>query len=54
MNKLLDTMEKSSISFSFYVEDLAAYKLILEMQTENLDKFLNIVPINWAFHRQMS
>ena len=54
MNKLLDTMKEKGMPFSFIVGDLKTYKLILEFQTENLDKFLNIVPIIENFHQQMS
>ena len=39
---------------SFLVGDLRTYKLILEMQTENLNKLLNILLIVGAFHQQMS
>ena len=54
MNKRLDTMKDKGMPFSFLVGDLPTYKLILELKTENLDKFLNIVPITEAFHQQMS
>ena len=42
------------MSCSFLVGDLRTYKLILEMQTENLNKLLNIVLIVGAFHQQMN
>ena len=54
MNKLLDIMKDIGMPFSFLVGDLPAYKLIFELKTENLDKFLNIVPITGAFHLQIS
>ena len=54
MNKLLDIMKDIGMPFSFLVGDLPTYKLIFELKTENLDKFLNIVPITGAFHQQMS
>ena len=54
MNKLLDIIKVKVMPFSFLVGDLPTYKLILELQTENLDKFLNIAPIIGAFHQQMS
>ena len=47
-------MKDKGMPFSFLVGDLPTYKLILELKTENLDKFLNIVPIIGAFHHQMS
>ena len=47
-------MKDKGMPFSFLVGDLPTYKLILELKTENLDKFLNIVPIIGAFHQQMS
>ena len=40
--------------FSFLVGDLPTYKWILEFKTENLDKFLNVVPIIEVFNQQMS
>ena len=54
MNKLLDTIKVKGMPFSFLVGDLPTYKLILELKTENLDKFLNTVPIIGAFHQQMN
>ena len=38
----------------YIIYDLPTYKLILELKTENLDRFMNIVPIIGAFHQQMS
>ena len=54
MNKLLDIMKDIGMPFSFLVGDLPTYKLIFELKTENLDKFLNIVPITGAFDQQIS
>ena len=54
VKKLLDTMKDKGMSFSFFVGDLPRYELILELKKENLDKFLNIVPIIWALYQQMS
>ena len=47
-------MKDKSMPFSLLTEDLPAYKLILELKTENLDKLLNILPIIGASHQQMS
>ena len=54
MNKLLDTMKDKGMSFPFLVGDLPTYNLILELKTENLDKFLSIIPIIGTFLQQMS
>ena len=37
MNKLFDAMKDKGIPFSFLVGDLATYKFILGLKTENLD-----------------
>ena len=47
-------MKEKGMPFSFLLGDLSTYKMILEFQTENLDKFLNNVPIIGAFHQQIS
>ena len=47
-------MKEKGMPFSFLIGDLPTYKLILELQTENPDKFMNIVPIIGAFHQQTS
>ena len=54
MIKLLNTMKEKGMPFSFLVGDLPTYKLILELKTENKEKFQDIIPIIGAFHQQMS
>ena len=54
INKLLDTKEENGMPFSFLVGDFPIYKLIVELQTENPDKFQNIVQIIGALYQQMS
>ena len=54
MNKLLDTMKDKGMSFPFLVGDLPTYNLILQLKTENLEKFLSIIPIIEAFLQQMN
>ena len=54
MNKTLYTMKEKGMPFSFLLGDPSTYKMILEFQTENLDKFLNNVPTIGAFHQQIS
>ena len=47
-------MKDKGMSFPFLVGDLPTYNLILELKTENLDKFLSIIPIIGTFLQQMS
>ena len=47
-------MKEKGIPFSFLEGDLPTYKLILALETQNMDTFLNIVPIIGAFLQQMS
>ena len=47
-------MKQKSMSFSILVADLPTYELILELKTENLNKFLNIASIVGTFFQQMS
>ena len=54
MIKLVQAMEDNGMPFSFLVGDLPTYKLILELKTENSDRFVNITPVIGAFHQQMS
>ena len=44
-------MKEKGMPFSFLVGDLLTYKWILEFKTENLDKFLNVVPIIEVFNQ---
>ena len=53
MNKLLDTMNEKGMPFSFFGRYFRTYKLTIELQTKNTDKFLKIVPIIGAFPQQM-
>ena len=47
-------MKDKKYSISFLVGDLPTYRLILELKTENMNKFLNIIPMTGAFHQQIS
>ena len=54
MAKLVQTMGEKNMPFAFLVGDLPTYKLIVELKSENPNKYLDIVPTIGAFHRQMS
>ena len=54
MLKLVEAMRQKNIPFSFLVGDLPTYKTILQLKAENLERFIDIIPILGAFHQQMS
>ena len=47
-------MKEKGMPFSFTEGNLKTYRLILQLQMENPDKFLDIIPIVRTFHQQMS
>ena len=54
MLKLVEAMRQKNIPFSFLVGNLPTYKTILQLKAENLERFIDIIPILGAFHQQMS
>ena len=50
MIKLIAKMIKKKMPFSFLVEDLRTYKLIVELKAGNADKYKGIAPIIGSFH----
>ena len=54
MLKLVEAMRLKNIPFSFLVGDLPTKKTILQPKAENLERFIDIIPILGAFHQQMS
>ena len=54
MLKLIEAMRQRNIPFSFLVGNLPTYKTSLQLKAENLERFIDIIPILGAFHQQMS
>ena len=49
MEKLVETMHKKNIPFSFLVGNLPTYKIIVQLKAENPEKFKYIISILGAF-----
>ena len=50
MLKLVEAMRQKNIPFSFLVGDLPTYKTILQLKAENLERFMDIIPILGGKH----